>query len=450
MSVEELWSKFDRINLLTKWLGFKPTYTYSSSSSSSSNGSAASTATSTPCASSSTAAASPDATSTASAASSAGAIIDASGNTSGNASGGAGVVTATGSASSASVAHDGAPGNGYDRNGKQRAGGGCCNNTSGSVRSSSSGSRLAGGGADVTTPCRSEARPPRTILINVPTISNDANGVNSSDNRSHPQSAAGIGASGTGKDKKCAAVRRSTRSATRTATTSSATTTSPYFRKRWRGGGPGGMHSPGDKFPIREARERARSLQRCIRLKGYRLVVVLGGKVATAFGYKKEQSKLLQTGFPALPAEAEDSSEAGDTGLRQGGENENAVGKVRQEEVETTHRKRQKQQAREAAVHNYCGHANAAGGHGAGAVGVEAEDGRDRGDDEEGKRQQPPQQPQQRSSCEALPPIPTALVLPHPSGVSHYWNSDANIVAASTVFRQAICDATHIGPTTTY
>lgn len=210
------------------------------------------------------------------------------------------------------------------------------------------------------------------------------------------------------------------------------------------------MHSPGDKFPIREARERARSLQRCIRLKGYRLVVVLGGKVATAFGYKKEQSKLLQTGFPALPAEAEDSSEAGDTGLRQGGENENAVGKVRPEEVETTHRKQQKQQAREAAVHNYCGHTNAAGGHGAGAVGVEAEDGRDRGDDEEGKRQQLPQQPQQRSSCEALPPIPTALVLPHPSGVSHYWNSDANIVAASTVFRQAICDATRIGPTTTY
>lgn len=215
------------------------------------------------------------------------------------------------------------------------------------------------------------------------------------------------------------------------------------------------MHSPGDKFPIREARERARSLQRCIRLKGYRLVIVLGGKVATAFGYKKEQSKLLQTGFPALPAEAEDSSEAEDTGLMQGGENGDAVGKVHQEEVETTHRKRQKQQAREAAVHNYCGHANAAGGHGAGAVGVEAEDGRDRGDDEEGKRRQLPQQllpqqPQQRSSCEALPPIPTALVLPHPSGVSHYWNSDANIVAASTVFRQAICDATRIGPTTTY
>ena len=143
---------------------------------------------------------------------------------------------ATGSASSASVTHDGARGKGHDRNGKQRAGGGCCNNTSGSVRSSSGGSRLAGGGADVTTPCRSEARPPRTILINVPPTSNDAN-------RPHPQSATETGASGNGKDKTWAAVRRSTRSATRTAAASSVTTTSPYFRKRWRGGGPGGMHS---------------------------------------------------------------------------------------------------------------------------------------------------------------------------------------------------------------
>ena len=41
----------------------------------------------------------------------------------------------------------------------------------------------------------------------------------------------------------------------------------------------------------------------------------------------------------------------------------------------------------------------------------------------------------------ALPQVPTALVLPHPSGVSHYWNSPQNIANASAAFQRAIKEA---------
>ena len=103
--------------------------------------------------------------------------------------------------------------------------------------------------------------------------------------------------------------------------------------------------------------------------------MVLGGKVASAFGYTKEQAKLLQTGFAALPAERKTVSAVA------------AVPEDLQGDADVR--------------------------HDVVARGVDSND------------------------ADAV-----ALVLPHPSGVSHYWNSPENISNASAVFRQAIRDAT--------
>ena len=138
-------------------------------------------------------------------------------------------------------------------------------------------------------------------------------------------------------------------------------TTSPYFRQ-WKGGGPNGSHSQGDKFPLQEARERARALKQCIHHGRYKLVVVLGLNVARAFGFRRECTRLLSHDRVYLDRSM--AASTSDPGARV-----NA-------------------------------HSN------------------------------PPHTP--RGACVE------ALLLPHPSGISHFWNSKQNVERASNTFRTAI------------